>query len=120
MDLRVGIVLGLALLPGCATSDLPRCDDPRDAIARLSPPPPDPPTNVAAVVIAPPVNPRADYAPAPSPYAPVNGRPQSISMGFIGDAPVGRYPTVHHRQPAWSRPFPGSWTSGYHAPIRRR
>ena len=38
---------------------------------------------------------------------------QSISLGFIGDEPVGREPGP--RQPPWWRPFPARWTSSYYA-----
>jgi hypothetical protein len=37
-------------------------------------------------------------------------RPRSISLGFIGDAPLGTVPTPHHREPEWVRPFPCHWT----------
>jgi hypothetical protein len=35
---------------------------------------------------------------------------QSISLGFIGDQPIGVEPTPPHREPYWERPFPYHWT----------
>jgi hypothetical protein len=43
------------------------------------------------------------YAPPPAPR-------KSISLGFIGDEPLGRYATPEHRDPSWTRPFPCHWT----------
>jgi hypothetical protein len=42
-------------------------------------------------------------------------RPPSIDLGYIGDAPVGRYPTPPHRLPEWEKPFRlgGQWSSGW-------
>jgi hypothetical protein len=37
-------------------------------------------------------------------------RPRSISLGFIGDAPLGTQPTPPHAEPYWTRPFPCHWT----------
>lgn len=37
-------------------------------------------------------------------------RPHSISLGYIGDAPLGTQPTPPHRDPSWTRPFPCHWT----------
>jgi hypothetical protein len=45
--------------------------------------------------------------PAPPPEP---GVARSISLGFIGDSPIGVEPTPPHREPAWTRPFPCHWT----------
>jgi hypothetical protein len=37
-------------------------------------------------------------------------RPGSISLGYIGDAPLGTQPTPPHTEPYWTRPFPCHWT----------
>jgi hypothetical protein len=34
----------------------------------------------------------------------------TISLGFIGDGPLDRYPTPPHHDPSWARPFPCNWT----------
>jgi hypothetical protein len=34
----------------------------------------------------------------------------SISLGFIGDGRLDRYPTPPHHDPSWARPFPCNWT----------
>ena len=41
-------------------------------------------------------------------------RPPSIVLGYIGDAPIGRYPTVQHRLQEWEKPFRlgGSYGAG--------
>jgi hypothetical protein len=43
----------------------------------------------------------------------------SISLGFIGDQPIGIEPTAPHREPYWARPFPCRWTHTcwYRAPL---
>jgi hypothetical protein len=38
-------------------------------------------------------------------------RPRSISLGYIGDAPLGTQPTPPHHEPYWTRPFPCHWTN---------
>jgi len=42
--------------------------------------------------------------------APPRRRPQSVSLGFIGDAPLGTEATPPHHEPYWTRPFPCHWT----------
>jgi hypothetical protein len=34
----------------------------------------------------------------------------SLSLGFMGDQPIGVLPDPPHREPAWTRPFPCHWT----------
>ncbi|HEV3192705.1 MAG TPA: hypothetical protein VGY54_19490 [Polyangiaceae bacterium] len=34
----------------------------------------------------------------------------SISLGFIGDQPIGVEPTTPYHEPYWERPFPCHWT----------
>jgi hypothetical protein len=34
---------------------------------------------------------------------------RSISLGFIGDSPLGREPSPPHQEPYWARPFPCHW-----------
>ena len=36
---------------------------------------------------------------------------RSVSLGFIGDAPLGTQYTPPHREPYWTRPFPCRWTN---------
>ena len=42
-------------------------------------------------------------------------RPPSVDLGYIGDAPVGRYPTPPHKLQEWEKPFRlgGQWGSGW-------
>jgi hypothetical protein len=35
----------------------------------------------------------------------------SISLGYIGDNPVGTEPSPPYREPYWVRPFPCDWTN---------
>jgi hypothetical protein len=41
---------------------------------------------------------------------PLPQRSRTVSLGFIGDAPLGTEPTPPHQEPAWTRPFPCHWT----------
>ena len=41
-------------------------------------------------------------------------RPTSISLGFIGDDPIGANGQTTHQEPAWTRPFPSEWTRSYY------
>jgi hypothetical protein len=34
----------------------------------------------------------------------------SVSLGYIGDTPLGTEPTPPHHEPYWARPFPCHWT----------
>ena len=43
--------------------------------------------------------------------APRPWRPRSISLGFIGDGPLGTEATPPHHEPYWARPFPCHWTN---------
>ncbi len=45
-------------------------------------------------------------------------RPASISLGFIGDEPLGVNGTPRHFEPAWTRPFPREWTGSYRGSYR--
>jgi hypothetical protein len=56
----------------------------------------------------------AEYATSPR-----VARPRSVSLGFIGDDSIGRYPSVPHRAPSWTRPFPGAWGAAYQTSIAR-
>ena len=38
----------------------------------------------------------------------------SISLGFIGDEPIGANGQTAHQEPAWTRPFPSEWTRPYY------
>lgn len=38
-------------------------------------------------------------------------RPPSISLGEIGDSPLGTEPTPPHHLAAWEKPFPCDWTN---------
>jgi hypothetical protein len=44
---------------------------------------------------------------------------RSLSLGFIGDQPIGIEPTPPHHEPYWERPFPCHWTHTcwYRAPV---
>ena len=44
------------------------------------------------------------------PYVPA----KSISLGFIGDEPIGANGQPTHYEPSWTRPFPASWTRSYY------
>jgi hypothetical protein len=36
---------------------------------------------------------------------------RSVSLGFIGDGPIGTEPTPPFHLPYWERPFPCEWTN---------
>ncbi|MGH7436604.1 MAG: hypothetical protein ACRENE_13100 [Polyangiaceae bacterium] len=38
-------------------------------------------------------------------------RPTSVSLGMIGDSPIGVEPSPPHRLAAWEQPFPCDWTN---------
>ena len=42
--------------------------------------------------------------------APPLRRTRSVSLGFIGDTPLGTEATPPHHEPYWTRPFPCHWT----------
>ena len=42
---------------------------------------------------------------------PPREHPPSISLGYMGDQPIGVLPTPPHREPEWTRPFPCDWTN---------
>jgi hypothetical protein len=42
--------------------------------------------------------------------APRPRRPSSISLGSVGDEPLGTQATPPHTEPYWTRPFPCHWT----------
>jgi len=50
--------------------------------------------------------------------APPPQRPTSLSLGFIGDAPLGTQPTPPHHEPYWTRPFPCHWTGSCQFALR--
>ncbi len=107
------IALFVALaLPACAVESQIAPRSPLDVEPRCAPVASVPPP-VAHVDIAPPPVANAYFAP-PARHLP----PGSVSLGFIGDDPIGRHPTVPHRAPSWTRPFPSSWSSSYHTPMR--
>lgn len=45
---------------------------------------------------------------------------RSVSLGFIGDSPIGTEPDPPHRVPYWQQPFPCDWTNtcGTLPPVR--
>jgi hypothetical protein len=43
--------------------------------------------------------------------APAPPRAHSVSLGFIGDAPIGLEPNPPYHLPWWERPFPCDWTN---------
>jgi hypothetical protein len=43
--------------------------------------------------------------------------PLSISLGEIGDSPLGTEPTPPHRLANWERPFPCDWTNTCYVPF---
>jgi hypothetical protein len=43
--------------------------------------------------------------------SPAPRRVRSVSLGFIGDGPVGTAPTSPFHLPYWERPFPCEWTN---------
>jgi hypothetical protein len=43
-------------------------------------------------------------------------RPPSVSLGEIGDSPLGTEPTPPHRLPDWEQPFPCDWTNTCYVP----
>jgi len=44
-------------------------------------------------------------------------RPPSVSLGEIGDWPLGTEPTPPHRVPEWEQPFPCDWTNTCYMPF---
>ncbi len=42
-------------------------------------------------------------------------RPRSVSLGEIGDSPLGLEPNPPHRVPEWEQPFPCDWTNTCYA-----
>ncbi len=107
----IALLVPLALLAcGIESTMAPRVPlaaDPRCDVVASAPPSP-----AIHVDIPPPIVPTP--RPRPARYL----APGTVSLGFIGDDPIGRYPTVPHRAPAWSRPFQGGWSSGYNTPTR--
>jgi hypothetical protein len=47
-------------------------------------------------------------------------RPLSISLGEIGDSPLGTEPTPPHRLANWEQPFPCDWTNTCYVPFVSR
>ena len=43
-------------------------------------------------------------------------RPRSISLGYIGDEPLGWVPGGTSGEGPWWRPFPPSWERSFHSP----
>jgi hypothetical protein len=43
-------------------------------------------------------------------------RPRSVSLGEIGDSPIGLEPNPPHRVPEWEQAFPCDWTNTCYAP----
>lgn len=108
----IALLIPLALLAcGIESRIAPRAPlaaDPRCDVVATAPPPPAMHFDIPPPPIAPVLHAR------PARYL----APGTVSLGFIGDDPIGRYPTVPHRAPAWSRPFRGGWSSGYDTPTR--
>jgi hypothetical protein len=48
--------------------------------------------------------------------APRPGHARSVSLGFIGDGPLGVEPNPPHEDPYWTRPFPCDWTATCRVP----
>jgi hypothetical protein len=44
-------------------------------------------------------------------------RPPSISLGEIGDSPLGTEPTPPHHLADWEQPFPCDWTNTCYVPF---
>jgi hypothetical protein len=88
--MRLAVGIGLALLASQSSACTDASPPPRVAVHDSFP------ARFAASQLA---------APPPRPFV------KSVSLGFIGDGPIGTEPTPPFHLPYWERPFPCEWTN---------
>jgi hypothetical protein len=100
--MRLAVTLGIAFAAcGCAEGG-ERATTPRSPVAARC----DDPMPTRASPIA-----EHDALAYELHITPPGEHPPSLSLGYIGDQPIGVLPTPPHREPAWTRPFPCDWTN---------
>jgi hypothetical protein len=104
--------LALTVGVGCVEEEPP----PRTAAYGYAPEPPDEATNEQAFVAVdmPVAQDNFWELATPEVEAPPPPRPQSISLGYIGDEPLGGNGNSGAREAPWWRPFPPRWESDYY------
>ena len=113
--MAIGAALGWALAGCCAESRMAPSLARVDAVCAPSAVVVAAPS--AAVVAAPPaesVVAAPVRPPPPTAFAPARPagptRQRTVSLGNVGDAPLGANASPPGRTPEWTRPFPASWT----------